>query len=349
VGAGRKVLLLLGPIQSGHCALEKELWSHAATALAFPDLRGVVYVANFDSTTNSSSRSLQQWRQAGEDDAIAVAARYASNGRLPPEVGDFLRDHRLDAVHVNHCFEMALGQRVADLAERTQGVRPIILLDTHDIQAACFRSSDKLNPHSRVLDELEALSRTELDLCRAADVLIHCAPKDLAYFQFELPEKRHAFLPPSIDPRTERRLVADRRSTESAVFDFLYVGNSNWPNFQSVEWFLDGVAPHLGDDARVAIVGSVRDLVRQHRPDLGERYSSILMGEVDALGDYYRRSSAIIAPAVAGTGTSIKLIEGLCAGKPMIATSHALRGLPSGASTKSSCRLRTSQRRSPLR
>jgi hypothetical protein len=38
----------------------------------------------------------------------------------------------------------------------------------------------------------------------------------------------------------------------------------------------------------------------------------------------------VLAPATVGTGTSIKLIEGLCAGKPVLATSLGLRGLPAG-------------------
>jgi hypothetical protein len=36
----------------------------------------------------------------------------------------------------------------------------------------------------------------------------------------------------------------------------------------------------------------------------------------------------VLAPATAGTGSSVKLIEALCAGKPIVATSLALRGLP---------------------
>jgi len=38
----------------------------------------------------------------------------------------------------------------------------------------------------------------------------------------------------------------------------------------------------------------------------------------------------VLAPATAGTGSSIKLVEALCAGKPVLATSLSLRGLPAG-------------------
>jgi hypothetical protein len=57
------------------------------------------------------------------------------------------------------------------------------------------------------------------------------------------------------------------------------------------------------------------------------------MGEVASVFDSYTEARAVLAPAKAGTGTSIKLIEALCAGKPVLTTSHALRGLPAAEMT----------------
>jgi hypothetical protein len=191
-----------------------------------------------------------------------------------------------------------------------------------------FHTARKRNHHAAGFDSLEALRATELALCRSADVLIHCAPGDSAYFRAEAPEMRHELLAPSLDPRTERRLIADRTTVVEASFDFVYVGNHNMPNFESVAWLLEEVVPRLNEGVRIGILGGVGDLLRSLRPDLHARYEALLIGEVDNIEDYYRRSKAIVAPAVSGTGTSIKLIEGLCAGKPMVVTSHAMRGLP---------------------
>jgi glycosyltransferase involved in cell wall biosynthesis len=47
-----------------------------------------------------------------------------------------------------------------------------------------------------------------------------------------------------------------------------------------------------------------------------------------SLFDFYSAAKAVLAPATAGTGSSIKLIEALCVGKPVLTTSLALRGLP---------------------
>ncbi len=325
--AGRKVMLLLGPTDCGHCADQAAFWDRSEKGLTFPEASLVAHALNSDQMAGRNSKSYVQWRTARGDDVIAVTARYAACSDPPAEALTFINDHRIELVHVNHCFEAWLGQRVADLVERLQGHRPAVVLDTHDVQAAAVQAAGKTSHFTRRPDPLETLRKTELELCRSADVLIHCSPDDLAYFEAGSPGQRHELLLPSLDPRTERTLVADRSLRREADFDFLYVGNNNRPNFESVAWLLDQVVPRLGPKVRIAIVGRVEELVRSERPDLRARYTSMMIGEVDHIDDYYRRSRAVIAPAVSGTGTSIKLIEGLCAGKPMTVTSHALRGL----------------------
>jgi glycosyltransferase involved in cell wall biosynthesis len=328
--AGRKVLLLLGPLNGSHCADRSDFWAHALKGMTFPDASVVTYAANYDEASEPYARSRRQWSEAGEDDAIAICARYARDARLPSEARAFIEDHPIDFVHVNHCFEISLGERIAALVEEVHGSRPAILLDTHDIQSLAFHRGHAVNPHSGALDELPALQGAELALCRHADMLLHCAAGDMAYFQARLPEKRHMFMPPSLDPRRERELIADRGLRGSDPIDFLYVGNGNRPNFESVAWLLDEVAPKLERGIQLVLVGSVERLVRELRPDLSERYGSLFVGEVDDIRGYYQRAKAVIAPTISGTGASIKLIEGLCAGKPMIVTNHAVRGLSPG-------------------
>ena len=50
-----------------------------------------------------------------------------------------------------------------------------------------------------------------------------------------------------------------------------------------------------------------------------------------AIYEFYSCAHAVLAPALAGTGTSIELLEALCAGKPVLTTTLGLRGLPAGA------------------
>ena len=71
-------------------------------------------------------------------------------------------------------------------------------------------------------------------------------------------------------------------------------------------------------------------LLRRRDPPLYESHAPLFMGEVPSVPDLYAGALAVLAPAMAGTGTSIKLIEALCAGKRLLTTSLGLRGLPAG-------------------
>jgi hypothetical protein len=71
--------------------------------------------------------------------------------------------------------------------------------------------------------------------------------------------------------------------------------------------------------------------LRRRQAELFLRHARLFVGEVPSVRDLYSGARAVLAPALAGTGASIKLIEALCAGKPVLATSLALRGLPAGA------------------
>jgi glycosyltransferase involved in cell wall biosynthesis len=90
------------------------------------------------------------------------------------------------------------------------------------------------------------------------------------------------------------------------------------------------VLPLAGPAAagRLRFAGAIGGLLRRRDPELFERHAPLFLGELPSVFDLYAEAQAVLAPAVAGTGTSIKLVEALCAGKPVLTTSLGLRGLP---------------------
>jgi glycosyltransferase involved in cell wall biosynthesis len=54
-------------------------------------------------------------------------------------------------------------------------------------------------------------------------------------------------------------------------------------------------------------------------------------GFVDALGDLYRRAAVVINPQQFGTGLSIKSVDALLYGRPLVTTVSGARGLEDGA------------------
>jgi glycosyltransferase involved in cell wall biosynthesis len=61
---------------------------------------------------------------------------------------------------------------------------------------------------------------------------------------------------------------------------------------------------------------------------LYDEHKRYFVGSVPDVGIYYSASTAVLAPSLVGTGSSLKFIEALCAGKTVIATADSLRGLP---------------------
>lgn len=332
---GARVLLLLTPLERRwHRPGKAAFWADAAAAMQFPGVEAVAYPR----VDSGKLRSYCDWLLAGRDDSMAISARYAASGRLPREVAELVASARIDLIHANHVYAVRLAHRLARIVARAQARpqgrterrQPRILLDTHDVQSDLVAVRERLNPHSRRPDAREDLLKTELALCAGVDTLVHLTEADLGFFACSLPEKRHRLVLPTLHSGTEAELVWRRGTTRPAGFDFLYVGNNHEANLETVRWLLREVVAFAGPEVaeRIRFAGKVADLVESREPALFRRYGHLFVGEVPSLLDFYTGAKAILAPAVAGTGTSIKLIEALCAGKPVLATSLALRGLP---------------------
>jgi glycosyltransferase involved in cell wall biosynthesis len=280
-------------------------------------------------------RSYLAWLLAGRDDAIAISARYAASGKLPGEFATFVASARIEAIHANHVFCVPLARRIAEIVQDAQARRPHILLDTHDVQSDAFAARRQKNPHARRPDAHADLLRTELALCAEADTLIHVTPADFDFFASRLPGKRHETILPTLDPLSEAELVRWRGVQKPGAYDFIYVGNRHHANLEAVRWLLGEVLPLAGPAVRdrVRIVGTIGDFLRRHDPALHAANAHLFAGEVPSICDEYTAAKAVLAPATAGTGSSIKVVEALCAGKPIVATSRALRGLPAGETT----------------
>jgi glycosyltransferase involved in cell wall biosynthesis len=328
---GARVFLLLTPLGRGFSRSKTALWQDALSSMKYPGVETVSYPR----TGRRRMRAYLQWLLAGRDDSIAIVARYGASGRMPAELAPFLASAYVDLIHANHVFSMPLAQRVARIVQRQQGRWPRILLDTHDVQSDAFAARQKKNPFSRRVDSHDDVLRTELALCAGADALVHVTPADYDFFATHLSDKHHAVVLPTLDPANEAELVQRRGMSRSPEPGFIYIGNQHEANLVTVRWLLSEVLPLAGPGVagRVRIVGSIGALLRRRDPALYQRHASLFTGEVPSVFDLYTGAQAVLAPAMAGTGTSIKLIEALCAGKRVLTTSLALRGLPAGEMT----------------
>jgi glycosyltransferase involved in cell wall biosynthesis len=79
----------------------------------------------------------------------------------------------------------------------------------------------------------------------------------------------------------------------------------------------------------VRIFGYIDRQIQWRAPSLFKAHAGLFRGrvEVEELQDAYRHSAVVLLPATAGHGISIKTIEALSCGAPLIATPLAFRGL----------------------
>ena len=217
---------------------------------------------------------------------------------------------RIDLIHCNHFFCMP-----AALALR--GTRPCkIVLDTHDLQARQFalraQSGWRLAPRARYDDMLTL----ELAQMAEADLLVHLNDEEALTLQELLPQKHHELIYPTIKP-----VPAGPGGP-----DIIIVASANYPNFLSVAWFLEAVHP-LAPEVRVKIIGNIDGAVRARAPALFKEHAGLFLGRVADLDAVYANAAAILLPTTSGHGISVKTIEALSSGVPLIATREAFRGM----------------------
>lgn len=153
--------------------------------------------------------------------------------------------------------------------------------------------------------------------------LIHlAAPEDAAPFALRCPKARIAITPNRLPALPEFTPPADTRR-------MLFVGTLGYyPNEDALRFFIDSVLPALRrHDPRWTLVvagrgGSLRLLQILQTFGAGLQFA----GAVEDLTELYQTAGIVVAPVRGGGGTKIKVIEGLAHGRPVVATTHALRG-----------------------
>jgi glycosyltransferase involved in cell wall biosynthesis len=214
-----------------------------------------------------------------------------------------------DLVHCNHFFLMPIARRLS------RGTAPI-LLDTHDLQARQFALINETMPWLSPRATYESMLARELEAMRGADLLLHLNAQEAEDFCALLPEKAHALLYPAIP----------EAPTGPGGPDIVLVASNNTANVDSVIWFLREVAPKA-QGVVVKIVGNVDAAVRSKAPEHYAAHKDWFVGRVDHPGAVYANARIALLPTISGTGLSIKSVEALSSGLPLIATTQAMRGM----------------------
>lgn len=222
--------------------------------------------------------------------------------------------HSFDVVLLTYVFHSRL------LEALPEGVHKLI--DTQDVFSDRYRL---YGDHGQVPEFFSTSRAEEGKALDRADTVVAIQEDDARHFR-------------SIS-RTPVRVVGDLAppvsnpgptGTSAGEPALLFVGGPMSINVHGVNWFVEQVLPLVRrrvPDAELWLVGGIGDRIRQ--PGRGVRR----FGFVESPEDLYRRAALVINPQRFGTGLSIKSVDALRRGRPLVTTASGARGLEEGAGT----------------
>jgi glycosyltransferase involved in cell wall biosynthesis len=164
----------------------------------------------------------------------------------------------------------------------------------------------------------------ELGYCRAADLVVTRSARDLAALRDHIPDLRGVVLPP-VGHTAEFLAIHSEESLPGRV---LFVGALDRArNQEAVRWLVEAIWPRVRmacPDAELRIAGV------NPPPELRAldgQAGVTVTGWVDDLRGEYARARVVVAPMRSEAGALNKVIDGLAAGRAVVATAAANAGV----------------------
>jgi glycosyltransferase involved in cell wall biosynthesis len=215
------------------------------------------------------------------------------------EIARFAEKSGFDAVFADYVWCAPFFEMIASRAVR----KGII---AHDIMVKRRRSLIRSGVSSDVSEEVVERERELLGL---ADFVCVETLDDEVYVRENVCGVITFCMPRAIAVK-----CGDRRAVEKIV---MFVGGGAPHNLQGIMWFVEEVWPLVlagAKDATLCVLGAVADKIYGVFPNVE------LVGRVEDLGEYYRRSAVCIVPLLSGSGFKTKLIEALAYGRACVST-----------------------------
>ncbi len=214
---------------------------------------------------------------------------------------------------VLHCAWTEMGRYLA--AAPPGAVR---VLDEVDVR---FLVEQSTGGNNRRITQRQ---RQELAYCQTADLVLTRSARDLAALQKEMPGLNGLVLPP-VAHVTDYAAIRPEESKPGRV---LFVGNmSRARNQTAVSWLVKTIWPLV----RTACPEATLHIVGADPPasilDLGQTPGVTVTGWVADLRAEYAQTRVIVAPMRSEAGALNKVLDGLAAGRPVVATTVANAGI----------------------
>ena len=164
--------------------------------------------------------------------------------------------------------------------------------------------------------EITKQRRYEIEGFRRAQGVIFVSRTDMAWGCTQVPGLQALCVPPLFtEPPIPRRRQPSGHLRLGYLADFAW-----WPNRQNWNWLINEILPKVHRSIAVHVFGRQSEQI----PTCDR---IVVHGFVHELGAVWDQVDIMICPVRTGAGVNIKLAESLYNRMPVLATTHALRGL----------------------
>ena len=179
--------------------------------------------------------------------------------------------------------------------------------------------------HGLARGKLEHSRQVEREMLQRCDkILVGSLQETMNYLTDPVLAGKIVFSPVVYDPPAPNDAV-----TVSGEFDAGFIGSDDTINLHALLYFRDEILPRLRDrlpGLRFLIAGRIVPKARSFFKNVD---GVTLWDSLDNIADFYNAVSVSIIPVRHGTGVSIRLLEAMKYGKPVVSTSVGVRGLRS--------------------
>ena len=232
---------------------------------------------------------------------------------------DLISQH--DIVVIDH-YEM--GQYCCVSGEK----RPVIL-HTHNAEFLMWKKLADLSSNllkKFILNiEWRRIKRAELQLIQKCN-LVWAAPNDGQLLDLNTNSKFRV----TYHLGEDEMLSLPEIKFEETREELLFIGTLTWEaNIDGLIWFISKCWPDIKKQKPGLIFTVIGRKPDSRLQSMVAKYPDInLIGYVDCLEEYYRRSRIFIVPLRFGSGIKVKLINAMYRGLPAVSTSVGTEGIP---------------------
>lgn len=255
------------------------------------------------------------------------------SARFEAKLGEMLQATRYDIVQIEG-IELARTIPVI----RKYGGNVKIVFDAHnaetELQSRISQTDADSNSLKRRLKSLysriqtDKLNRFEAWACRSVDRVIAVSTADATLLNRYLPPDRPRIEPiPNCIDIEEWAQPAVAISGPLPRFDLVFTGKMDYrPNVDGMLWFVEMVWPYIlkaRPETTLAIVGKnpAGEIL-----NLSTKKGVTVTGFVSQIATYVWGAKVIIMPLRMGSGTRLKMVQALAAGKAIVSTTLGAEG-----------------------